>query len=58
MQTPFSNFDQQAQFDLNQEVDSLFALKERAQILTAANRQRMILRANEDAMISDLQNAR
>jgi hypothetical protein len=58
MQTPFSNFDQQAQFDLNQEVDSLFALKEQAQILTAANRQRMILRANEDAMISDLRNAR
>jgi hypothetical protein len=58
MQTPFSNFDQQAQFDLNQEVDSLFALKERAQILTAANRQRMILRANEDVMISDLRNAR
>jgi hypothetical protein len=58
MQTPFSNFDQQTQFDLNQEVDSLFALKEQAQILTAANRQRMILRANEDVMISDLRNAR
>ena len=58
MQTPFSDFDPQAVFDLEWQVDSLFALKERAQILTAANRQRMILRANEDAMINDLQDAR
>ena len=54
MQTPFGNANQQTQFELGQQADSLFALKERAQILIAANRQRMILRANEDALISDL----
>ena len=58
MQTPFSDLDLQAKFDLGQQVDFLLGLRERAQILTAANRQRMILRANEDAMIEDLQDAR
>ena len=54
MQTPFRNFDQQAPFDAGRQADSFFELKERAQMFTAANRQRMILRANENAMISFL----
>ena len=58
MQTPFGITNQQDLFDRGLQADPFFALKEHAQILTAANRQRMILRANEDAMINDLQDAR
>jgi hypothetical protein len=58
MQTPFRNFKQQSNFNRSQQADALFALKERSQILTAANRQRMILKFNEDSLIANLRNRR
>jgi len=58
MQTPFRNFEQQSHFDRSQQADSLFALKERSQILIAVNRQRMILKFNEDSLIANLRNRR